>query len=119
MAKSGDLKDRAWKFALRCIKLCKSLPNTYEGRHFGGQLLRSSTSVAANYRASQLSQSKKTFIAKLSIALEEADESALWMEFIIADNLLDEKIVKPLLLEAYEITKILAKSRITARNNEK
>ncbi|MCH7612557.1 MAG: four helix bundle protein [Candidatus Marinimicrobia bacterium] len=119
MAKGGDMKDRTWKFALRCIKLCKSLPNTYEGRHFGGQLLRSSTSVAANYRASQLSQSKKTFIAKLSIALEESDESALWMEFIIADNLLEEEKVKPLLDEANEITNILAKSRITARKNKK
>lgn len=73
MAKSSDLKDRTWKFALHCIKLCKSLPNTYEGRHFGGQSLRSSTSVAANYRASQLSQYHKTFIAKISIALEEAN----------------------------------------------
>jgi len=59
MAKSGDFKDQTWKFALRCIKLCELLPNTYEGRHFGGQLLRSSASVTVNYRASQLSQSKK------------------------------------------------------------
>ncbi|MAD52365.1 MAG: four helix bundle protein [Candidatus Marinimicrobia bacterium] len=113
--KKNDLKERTWNFAFRCIKLCKSLPNNYEGRHFGGQLLRSSTSVAANYRASQLSQSKKTFIAKLSIALEEADESTLWMEFIIADNLLSKEKVQPLLDEAIEITKILAKSRNTAR----
>lgn len=115
MSEKKDLKDRTWKFAIRCVKLCKSLPNTYEGRHFGGQLLRSSTSVAANYRATQLSQSKKTFIAKLSIALEEADECILWLEFIIAEKLLKEENVQPLLDEAKEITKILAKSRISAR----
>lgn len=119
MAKKGDMKDRTWEFALRCIKLCKALPDTYEGRHFGGQLLRSSTSVAANYRASQLAQSHKTFIAKISIALEEADESALWMEFIIADKLSEEEKVKFLLDEANAITRIMAKMRITARNNEK
>ncbi|MBN4080912.1 four helix bundle protein [Caldithrix abyssi] len=119
MAKKSDIKDRTWKFALRCIKLCEALPSTYQGRHFGGQLLRSSTSVATNYRASQLAQSHKTFIAKISIALEEADESALWMDFIIADKLLEEEKVKSLLDEANEITKILAKTRITARNNEK
>ncbi len=73
MGKEYDLKERTWKFAIRCIKLCKSLPNTYEGRHYSGQLLRSSTSVASNYRAAQLGQFKKTFIAKLSIALEEAE----------------------------------------------
>ncbi|MBC8346444.1 MAG: four helix bundle protein [Candidatus Marinimicrobia bacterium] len=80
------MKKRTWKFALRCIKLSKALPNSYEGRHFGGQLIRSSTPVAANYRASQLAQSHKTFIAKIRISLEEADESVLWMEFIIADK---------------------------------
>jgi len=113
------MKKRTWDFAHRCIKLTKALPNSFEGRHFGGQLLRSSTSVAANYRAAQLAQSHKTFIAKISIALEEADESVLWMEFIIADKLLEKEKVQPLMNEGNEITKILAKMRITARKNEK
>jgi four helix bundle protein len=91
-----------------------ALPDTALGRHIQGQVIRCSTSVAANYRAACLSQSKPSFAAKLSIVLEEADESAFWLEFIIDENLLKEKMVNPLLKEAEELTAIFASSRMTA-----
>ena len=95
-----------------------ALPETALGRHIRGQVIRCSTSVAANYRATFLSQSKSSFTAKLSIVLEEADEAAFWLEFIIDENLLKENLVKPLLQEAEELTQIFAASRMTANTKK-
>ena len=85
---SEELKDRTKIFAHRCVKMAFALPNTVLGRHIKGQLIRCSTSVASNYRATCLSQSKASFVAKISIVIEECDESCFWMEFIIDENLL-------------------------------
>jgi four helix bundle protein len=112
--KSNELIKRTKEFAHRCIKLAMALPETALGKHIRGQLIRCSTSVASNYRATCLSQSKASFVAKISIVLEETDESAFWLEFIIDESLLKEKQVKPLLREAEELTAIFASSRITA-----
>ena len=112
--KNEDLIRRTKKFAHRCIKLAMALPATGLGKHLRGQVIRCSTSVAANYRATCLSQSKASFVAKISIVLEEADESAFWLEFIIDENLLKENMVKPLLQEAKKLTAIFASSRMTA-----
>ncbi len=109
-----ELTERTKKFAHQCVKLAMALPETALGKHLRGQVIGCSTSVAANYRATCLSQSKASFIAKLSIVLEEADEAAFWLEFIIDENLLNENLVKPLLQEAGELTKIFASSRKTA-----
>ena len=114
-----ELKLRTKKFAHRCVKLALALPNTYLGNHIKGQLIRASTSVAANYRATCLAQSKAAFIAEISIVIEEADESAFWLEFIIDENLLKKERVQPLFLEAQELTAIFVKSRITAEKNKK
>ena len=112
-----ELTKRTKEFAHRCVKLAMALPETALGRHIQGQLIRCSTSVAANYRATCLSQSKASFIAKISVVLEEADETAFWLEFIIDENLLKENLVKPLLQEAEELTAIFASSRKTASSN--
>jgi four helix bundle protein len=109
-----ELTDRTKKLAHRCVKLAMALPETPLGKHIGGQLIRCSTSVAANYRATCLSQSNASFVAKISIVLEEADEAAFWLEFIIDEKLLKKKLVEPLLKEAEELTKIFASSRKTA-----
>ncbi len=109
-----ELKKRTKEFAHRCIKLCKSLPNTDLGRLIKGQLLRSSTSVASNYRATCVAQSKKSFIAKISIVVEEADESLFWLEFIIDETLLKKEKVIPLMNEANELVSIFISSRKTA-----
>ena len=77
------LKKRTKDFAHRCVKLAVALPNTKLGRHLQSQLIRCSTSVAANYRATCVAQTKNVFISKISIVIEETDESAFWLEFII------------------------------------
>jgi len=117
--KSEELIKRTKEFAHRCVKLATALPETPLGKHIRRQLIRCSTSVAANYRATCLSQSKASFIAKLSIVLEETDESAFWLEFILDENLLKENLVKLLLQEAEELTAIFASSRKTASTKNK
>jgi len=112
---SEELKRRTKDFAHRCVKLATALPNTQFGNHLRGQLIRCSTSVASNYRAACIAQSKASFISKLSIVIEEADESYFWLEFIIDENLLKIILVEPLLLEAKELTAIFVASRKTAR----
>jgi four helix bundle protein len=109
-----DLKERTKQFALRVMRLVDVLPNTPKGRAIASQLVRSGTSVAANYRAACRGRSKAEFIAKVGIAEEEADETALWLELIIDDKLLPEKKVAPLLKEANEVTAIMAASYISA-----
>jgi four helix bundle protein len=109
-----ELKKRTKQFALRILKLVAALPNTVQGRAIASQLVRSGTAVAANYRASCRGRSKAEFIAKIGTVEEEADESAFWLELIIEGGLLRQKVVQPLLTEAGELTKIMAKSRISA-----
>ena len=109
-----ELKKRTKRFALRILKLVAALPNTVQGRTVGGQRVRAGTSVGANYRAACRGRSKAEFIAKLGVVEEEADESAYWLELIIDDELLSPKVVTPLLDEANELTKIMARSRISA-----
>ena len=113
--KSKYLKLRTKEFAHRFVKLAVTLPKTVLGIHISGQLIRASTSVASNYRAACIAQSKASFVAKLSIVLEESDESAFWLEFIIDEDLKERKRVEPLLKEAEELTAIFFSSRRTAR----
>ena len=110
-----ELKRRTKDFAHRCVRLAMALPNTQLGKHLRGQLIRCSTSVASNYRATCISQSKASFISKLSIVIEEADESYFWLEFLIDENLLKSNLAEPLLKEAKELTAIFIASRKTAR----
>ncbi len=113
-----DLLQRTKTFALRVMKLVNALPDNTAGRTIGNQLIRSGTSVAANYRAACRGRSKAEFIAKLGTVEEEADESAFWMELIIESSLLEENLVKSLYSEAVELTKIMASSKISARGNK-
>ncbi|MEX1352448.1 MAG: four helix bundle protein [Desulfobacterales bacterium] len=115
---SDELKNRTKAFAHRCVKLAMALPNTPLGNHIRGQLNRCSTSVAANYRAACLAQSRAGFISKVSIVIEEADESYFWLEFIVDENIIKKDLVDPLLKEAYELTAIFITSRKTARNDD-
>jgi len=113
-----ELLQRTKSFALRIIKLVNALPNNTAGRAIGNQLIRSGTSVAANYRAACRGRSKAEFIAKLGTVEEEADESCLWLELIIESALMEEKLVINLLKEAREITAIMAASKMSARGNK-
>ena len=115
--RSEELKKRTKEFVHRCVKLANALPNSTLGRHIQKQLVRCSTSVAANYRAACRALSKASFVSKLSIVIEEADESYFWLEFIIDERLLKKEQVGPLLQEANELTAIFSSSRKTARGN--
>lgn len=109
----AELKNRTKEFAHRCVKVSVSLPESKLGRHIQGQLIRCSTSIAANYRAACVAQSSKSFVAKLSIVIEEADESLFWLEFIIDEDLLPKNKLEPLIKEADELTAIFIASRKT------
>jgi four helix bundle protein len=112
---SEKLKSRTKVFAHRCIKLATAPPRTPLGRHIESQLIRCSTSVASNYRASLQAQSKAAFIAKISIVIEESDESEFWLEFIIDEQLMSKNQVVSLLKEAHELTSIFITTRKTAQ----
>lgn len=116
---ADDLKKRTKAFALRILKLVAALPDTVQGRVIGGQLVKSGTSVGSNYRASCRGRSKAEFVAKLGIVIEEADESAFWLELIIEGELLKAVVVQPLLDEANELTKIMTSSQMTAKANSR
>ena len=109
-----ELLQRTKQFALRIFKLVGALPQTIQGRAVAAQLIRSGTSVAANYSAACRARSKPEFVAKLGVVEEEADETAFWLELIIETELLRAAKVKPLLTEASEIVAIMASSKKTA-----
>jgi len=112
-----ELKDRTKILAHRCVKLSLSLSEDGMFKYLKGQLIRSSTSVAANYRAACLAQSKKSFVAKLSIVIEECDESLFWLQFILDEKLMSEAKISSLIKEADELTAIFISSRKTASSN--
>ena len=116
---TNDLKERSKIFAHDCVKLAVSLPNTFLGNHIKGQLIRCSTSVAANYRATCIAQSKKSFVSKISIVIEEVDESHFWIDFLIDEKLISKENCKSLLNEANQLTRIFISSRKTANLNLK
>ncbi len=109
-----ELKSRTKTFALRVMKLVGALPDGSVARTIGNQLVRSGTSVGANYRAACRGRSKAEFIAKLGIVVEEADETAYWLELVIDGQLLASNLVESLLQEANELTAIMVASRKTA-----
>lgn len=111
----GEFQQRTKTLALRVVRLVRALPKSQESRVFGQQLLRSATSVAANYRASCRARSRSEFLAKLGIVEEEADETCFWLEMIIETELLAEERVKPLLDEANEVVAMVVASRKTLR----
>jgi four helix bundle protein len=110
-----ELRDRTKAFALRVIRLFRSLPYKTDTQVLGKQLLRCGTSVAANYRAVCRARSKAEFIARLGIAAEEADEAVLWLELLIESGILKSEMTVGLLKEARELAAILTASRQTAR----
>ncbi len=113
-----ELKRRTKEYAHRCVKLAMALPKGPLGDHVRKQLIRCGTSVGANYRAACIAQSRPDFVAKLSIVIEEVDESCFWLEFIIDERLLKESRVTALLTEARELTSIFVKSRKTTREQK-
>jgi len=117
---SEALKLRTKDFALRVLRLYRSLPRTEEARILGTQLLRSSTSIGANYRAACRGRSRAEFVAKLGIVLEEADETVFWLELLQEGNIQEGNIfpaqkLRDLVQEANELVSIFVSSVRTAK----
>jgi len=115
--RTEELKLRTKQFALRVIKLVETLPKNKIGDVLGKQILRSATSVAANYRAACRARSKADFISKIAIVDEEADESLFWLELIAESGLMNTERLKDLTKEADELTAIFTATGKTAKQN--
>jgi four helix bundle protein len=115
-SQAEQLRDRTKAFALRVIRLYRSLPYKTDTQVLGKQLLRCGTSVAANYRAVCRARSKAEFIAKMGVVVEEAGEAILWLELTTESGILAAAKTEALLKEANELTAIFAASQRTARN---
>lgn len=118
MYPSEELKNRK-QFAIRIVKLFRSLPKTEEARIIGKQVLRSGTSIAANYRAVCRARSKAEFIAKIGVVVEEADETVLWLELLVETDIVKETRMASLLKESNELLAIFAASQYTARKRRR
>jgi len=116
-----DLRKRTKEFALRVIQLFRALPKTEEARVLGRQILRSGTAVAANYRSACRGRSRADFISKNGITVEEADETAFWLELLIDAGIVKKVRLEKLLVEANELVRIFQATRTTAkvRSNHK
>ncbi len=112
---SNILKQRTKNLAMRILKMVETLPKTSTARIISHQIIRSGTSVAANYRAACRARSKAEFIAKLGIVEEEADETLFWLELSEETGLLPSNRLKEIKQEANEITAIIVSSRKSAK----
>src|SRR6202795_1833711 len=112
-----ELRDRTKAFAIRIVKLYRSLPHTADSQVVGKQLLRCGTSVAANYRAACRGRSRAEWVAKIGLVVEEADETVFWLEMLSDCNIVPPKKLVSLLAEAHELSAIFTASQFTARRN--
>jgi four helix bundle protein len=113
-----EFKQRTKKFGLRVIKVVEALPQSGTAKVIGNQVLRSATSVGANYRAACRAKSKADIIAKLKIVEEEADESLFWLEMLVESGQLPESRLKDLMNEADELIAMVVASIKTLRDNK-
>jgi four helix bundle protein len=114
-----EMQRRMMKLTLDVIKLTKILPISQESKVISYQIIRCTSSTAANYRAACRVKSTRDFIAKMGIVEEESDETVFWLELIIASGLVNEELVAPILKEANEIVAMTVRSLITAKENLK
>ena len=111
-----ELKLRTKRFGLRVLKLVRAMPRDVAGKALANQMVRSGTSVGANYRAACRGRSKAEFLAKLGTVLEETDETAFWLELIMEDGMLPKSRVEPLWNEANELCAIFHAAITTSRS---
>ena len=114
---SKEIESRLKSLAIRVVKVCAALPTIRISKVVEDQLLRSSFSAAANYRAACRAISKRAFVSKLSIAFEESDESLFWLEIIIELKLIEDKLLHAVINEARELASILAATRKKAQSS--
>jgi len=116
MVTSKDLKDRTKEFSIDILKLVSSLTHNSTAQILGRQILRSGTSVGANYRAACRAKSNKDFINKLAIVIEEADETQFWLELLVSSELIERDKAAILWKEADELIRILTASSKTTKS---
>lgn len=114
---SENMKQRTKQFAVRIVQFYKNLPRTDEARVLGRQVLRSGTSVAANYRAVCRAKSNADFISKLGTVVEETDETSLWLELFEEAEILPAENLRPLKNESEELLRIFSRSLSSARHS--
>jgi four helix bundle protein len=114
----SDLKKRTFEFSLRVMRFAESLPETKSGRTIANQIIRSGTSVGANYRAAKRAKSTKDFISKLGTVEEECDETIFWIELAVASSCVGAEKVVSLLAEANELLAITVASIRTAKGRK-
>lgn len=119
MSKPEALRKRTGEFALRIVWLFRALPETEEARIIGKQVLRSGTSVAANYRAVCRARSSREFISRMGVVVEEADETVFWLELLVESGIVAKPLLDNLLTEANELLAIFAASQRTARSRSR
>ena len=110
-----EMKARSKAYANRVVKVCKALPQEWVARTLGSQLLRSGTSVGANYRAVCRAKSTADFLNKLKIVEEECDESIFWMELLVDNDLVEAARISGLMAEGNEILSIVVAAAKTTR----
>jgi four helix bundle protein len=115
MGFGDELRERTKRFAIRIVKVYQALPKTTEAQVLGKQLLRSGTSVAANYRATCRARSRAEFVAKLGVAVEESDETVFWLEMLVDCEVVATARMESVLNEARELAAIFSASQHTAR----
>jgi len=116
ISRQEELRNRTKLFALRIIRLFRRLPKSTDAQVLGKQVLRSGTSVGANYRAAGRARSKAEFISKIGIVIEEADETVFWLECLVESGMVKKELLQELLTEANELVAIFAASQRTARS---
>jgi four helix bundle protein len=114
-----SLKERTKQFAIHTIRLCRALPKSSESTIISRQLMRSATSVGANYRAVCRARSEPDFIAKLGVVLEEADESLFWIDLLVDAGITNTENVRLLRSEANQLVAIFVASLRTAKHSTK
>jgi four helix bundle protein len=112
------MKDRTRALAVRLVALCENFPRSTSGRVFADQLIRSATSVGSNYRASRRARSRKEFIAKLGVVIEEADECLYWLEMAVECNLIQREVARSAWKEMNEILSIIVATVKTTRKTK-
>jgi four helix bundle protein len=112
-----ELKLRSKKFAVNIVRLVEELPNSKAGNTIGNQIIRSGTSVAANYRSVCRARSNADFISKITVVEEECDETLFWLELIEESEIIKKEKILDLMKEADELTAIFTASGRTARQN--
>jgi four helix bundle protein len=119
LERAKELQQRTKVFALRIIRMFRGLPRTEEARIIGRQVLRSGTSIGANYRAVCRARSRAEFTAKMGVVVEEADETVFWLEILVEAEVISIAKAEDLLREANELLAIFAASQYTAKSLSK